>query len=509
MACSIEYGAGIVKGIMNIQFVLKQIRKINWQYLVSRREALLFSSTTDSPYCHQKFKKVSKLNWKAHFVMRFSDGNVFHSGEALAVLSNIFAKGGIRVLLDFRRRLIFYVTYFNRIARQIEKMNCRVLSQKRLLNLTKKYFKNAIEVHNFLLPMPVADKVLSKMIFEALPSAPEEKRQEWLAILTYPTRENEHTKEERSFYKLAEVYQKKDKNLNRFIDQHLKKFAWIGTRGYWWRLAWKREDIEGRLKNFFTARKNPKNEIQYLDSIRKERRTVANKLLKELKIKKDSSLYKLILLAKEFVYLRAWRTDLLYGAGYRAKNFFFEIARRAGVDKNDLCYLAFYEVIKLAQNKKIPISNRELENRKKYFVAVTIRNTYQVFSGKVNYNKLRAVVGTKISRRQDARGNTAYPGKTKGRVRLVLTGDDIGKIKRGEILVAVMTFPHFIPAMEKAAAFVTDEGGILCHAAIISREMKKPCIIGTRVATQVLRDSDLVEVDADKGVVRVLKRKKD
>jgi len=231
--------------------------------------------------------------------------------------------------------------------------------------------------------------------------------------------------------------------------------------------------------------------------------------LKELKIKKDSSLYKLILLAKEFVYLRAWRTDLLYGAGYRAKNFFFEIARRAGVDKNDLCYLAFYEVIKLAQNKKIPISNRELENRKKYFVAVTIRNTYQVFSGKVNYNKLRAVVGTKISRRQDARGNTAYPGKTKGRVRLVLTGDDIGKIKRGEILVAVMTFPHFIPAMEKAAAFVTDEGGILCHAAIISREMKKPCIIGTRVATQVLRDSDLVEVDADKGVVRVLKRKKD
>ena len=69
-----------------------------------------------------------------------------------------------------------------------------------------------------------------------------------------------------------------------------------------------------------------------------------------------------------------------------------------------------------------------------------------------------------------------------------------------------MTFPNFISAMEKAAAFVTDEGGILCHAAIVAREMKKPCIIGTKIATQVLKDGELVEVDASKGIVRKLSR---
>ena len=73
-------------------------------------------------------------------------------------------------------------------------------------------------------------------------------------------------------------------------------------------------------------------------------------------------------------------------------------------------------------------------------------------------------------------------------------------------MVATMTFPNFIPAMEKAAAFVTDEGGILCHAAIVAREMKKPCIIGTKIATQVLKDGELVEVDANKGIVRKLFR---
>ena len=62
-----------------------------------------------------------------------------------------------------------------------------------------------------------------------------------------------------------------------------------------------------------------------------------------------------------------------------------------------------------------------------------------------------------------------------------------------------------MPAMEKAAAFVTDEGGITCHAAIVAREMKKPCIIGTKIATKVLKDGDLVEVDAEKGIVRILK----
>lgn len=76
----------------------------------------------------------------------------------------------------------------------------------------------------------------------------------------------------------------------------------------------------------------------------------------------------------------------------------------------------------------------------------------------------------------------------------------------GEILVTGMTRPEYVPLMKKAAAIVTDEGGITCHAAIVSRELKKPCIIGTKIATQVLNDGDLVEVDAERGVVRVLER---
>ena len=65
-----------------------------------------------------------------------------------------------------------------------------------------------------------------------------------------------------------------------------------------------------------------------------------------------------------------------------------------------------------------------------------------------------------------------------------------------------MTTPDMISAMKRAAAIVTDEGGITSHAAIISRELNKPCIIGTKLATKVFNDGDLVEVDATTGVVK-------
>ena len=106
----------------------------------------------------------------------------------------------------------------------------------------------------------------------------------------------------------------------------------------------------------------------------------------------------------------------------------------------------------------------------------------------------------------DVRGYCASRGIVRGTVRIVLDEKDFSKIQEGDVLVTMMTRPEFMPVMQKASAFVTNEGGITCHAAIISREMKKPCIIGTKNATKVLRDGDLVEVDADKGVVTILEK---
>lgn len=107
----------------------------------------------------------------------------------------------------------------------------------------------------------------------------------------------------------------------------------------------------------------------------------------------------------------------------------------------------------------------------------------------------------------EIKGMVAYRGKVVGNVRIVNGYGDIDKVLEGDVLVSPMTMPAFILAMKNAAAFITDEGGITCHAAIVARELKKPCIIGTKVATDILKDGDLVEVDADKGTVKIIQRK--
>jgi len=98
-------------------------------------------------------------------------------------------------------------------------------------------------------------------------------------------------------------------------------------------------------------------------------------------------------------------------------------------------------------------------------------------------------------------GLAASSGQASGVVRVLHSPDEEDKLQPGEVLVAPMTSPDWVPVMKRAAALVTDGGGMTCHAAIVSRELGLPCVVGTRNATVVLRDGEQVTVDGAKGVV--------
>lgn len=98
-------------------------------------------------------------------------------------------------------------------------------------------------------------------------------------------------------------------------------------------------------------------------------------------------------------------------------------------------------------------------------------------------------------------------GMVKGIVKILHTPKSLEKMKKGNILVAPMTSPDYIVAMRKAVAIITDEGGMTSHAAIVSRELKVPCIVGTKIATKILHDGDVVELDVEKGIIHIIKRK--
>jgi pyruvate,water dikinase len=99
------------------------------------------------------------------------------------------------------------------------------------------------------------------------------------------------------------------------------------------------------------------------------------------------------------------------------------------------------------------------------------------------------------------KGLAASPGIGSGKVKVIFSVDELDKIKEGDVLVTTMTNPDMVPAMKRASAIVTDEGGMTCHAAIVSRELGIPCVVGTGEATKVLQDGMEVTVDGTRGVV--------
>jgi len=179
------------------------------------------------------------------------------------------------------------------------------------------------------------------------------------------------------------------------------------------------------------------------------------------------------------------------------------IARQSKYNREQILSTTAAELIKHFHGVKLP-EKRLLTARYAKSAILVDRGEYKTYIGK-EVNKIEDILspqkGAKI-----IKGSIAYKGISTGLVRLVIDPKKDGAaFRQGEILVTGMTRPEFLSVIKKAAAFITDAGGILSHAAIIARELKKPCVIGTHVATRLLKNGDLVEVDANKGIIRILK----
>ena len=141
----------------------------------------------------------------------------------------------------------------------------------------------------------------------------------------------------------------------------------------------------------------------------------------------------------------------------------------------------------------------ELEDRQQVCTIIGSFEGIEVYSGEEKLPE-----GAKATTQAELRGRVACGGKAVGRAKLISRPEEMYKVNHGDVIVTQMTAPSITPAIRRCVAIVTDEGGITSHAAVISREFNIPCIIATKNATDVIKDKDLVEVDGDMGIVRVL-----
>ncbi len=180
-------------------------------------------------------------------------------------------------------------------------------------------------------------------------------------------------------------------------------------------------------------------------------------------------------------------------------------------DFEDLYYLEIKEFEKVLRDGFITNElKKRIYRRKKGFAYISFPNKIKIIEDHKILKELEDYFKEDLSTNV-LKGTVGFRGKNKiikGKARIVKDPRTKIKIEQNTILIVLQTTPDFVPIIKNFSGIIADEGGITSHAAIISREFKIPCIIGTQVATKVLKDGDLVEMDTEKGIVKILKRVK-
>ena len=378
----------------------------------------------------------------------------------------------------------------------IDKIKFNKLSNEDFLKLVVDFYKDYLDWWGFAQVAEPAAAGLEQILLKN-----RELTQEQISVLTAPTKESYTIEEENELYRQALIYRRTKKISSLWLAKHVKKYFWLNN-SYANTYYLKDSFFLNRIKQI--AKKYDSAEIKRFLKRNGERlRATKKKILSlEKELEFDQQEKKIISridwLAdyqdkrKAFSVLLNYYTDLMIK----------EVSRRSKIN---------YDLIKFALPMEYPeiLHDRfdlsRLKARQEHFAIIFTLKGDTLKEGQAARILKEKILGKGVDTRiNEFEGQRAMGGKIIGKARVILNNHQMKEMKRGEILVTTMTSPDFVPAMKKAIAIVTDEGGITCHAAIISREMGLPCVIGTKIATRVLKTGDKIQVNANHGLIKKL-----
>lgn len=275
---------------------------------------------------------------------------------------------------------------------------------------------------------------------------------------------------------------------------------------YWWVIMGWENPVPRTLKDYFKIvkrykKKNYEKRLKELENQEKETKSKRKKIIEKYKIKSNIKHWLNVL--DEYTLLHDLRKEYQIRWMHASRLLMIESAKRIKCSSNDLVWFRHKEVCKFLRGKRF--NKMEADKRKKAVCLFLNNGKIKVWSGKKAFQQHKKEIKKDNKRVDIIRGRPANGGKIIATAKVCRGAREaIRKIKKGDVLITGMTLPEYVPAMKKASAIITNEGGLTCHAAIISRELNIPCIVGTKIATKVLKDGDKIEVDADKGIIKKL-----
>ncbi|MFH0870278.1 MAG: PEP-utilizing enzyme [archaeon] len=404
-------------------------------------------------------------------------------------------KAGKKVFLEYmlpeasrislRKRWDEQVLLLKKFEASLDKTGLAALSDKELLKLGRSFDELINDFWPSTIPQELGNYGSDVLLRDSLARTIKDDHElsEVMEALTAP--------EKSSFYQYEEVELSEAKDL----EVHQKKYFWL------------KNSYNGTAVlpvDFFRERKK-----ELPTGLRK----IMDKKLAMIKSKKKQmrNKYKLsadiMEIASALSYGTAWQDERkkeIFITQHYKQLFLDEIARRENLPADDLTSFMFPEVLDIFSGK---LELKDSMAQRKRAVGFYV-DTYNLItlSPELTEKLWDIYAEEKVGKPVDeVKGILASKGTKpiiRGTVRVVLDPMHAESFKEGDILVAPMTSPEYVFVMKRAGAIITDTGGLTSHAVIVSRELNKACIVGTKIATKVFKDGDLVEVDAQKGIVR-------
>jgi phosphohistidine swiveling domain-containing protein len=427
-----------------------------------------------------------------------------------------------------RREPAYLAEYFRRYQRdnesllayslEVSRKSTEGLSNEELAGVLAGWFERLTSTGHWLWSLEFLNPALDRLLHEELAKLmPREKHayiDETIAHLLWSERELPHQEEERALAELALEIQSTGGSSPYLeappavLARGVRKLP-LGDRieGHWREWGW---------RNMYIVSGSPHTLEHFLDRIQQLLREGPESRLAQLRQAREASLRareehaellegrehlaRFVADARDLAWLKTYRIDVYTLCCYRVRHLLEEAARRTGLTYDELTMLLPEEIsedLRRGRRHKRSLAERE-------------RHAFLLWDGEVTHvfgEDVKAVERAAfppLEARDELTGVTAYPGRVRGPARVVPTDEDIHKVRPGDILIAHMTNPNYTPVFSKIRGIVTEEGGVLSHSAVIARELKLPCVIATKTAMSVFKDGELIEVDADRGIVRRL-----
>ena len=351
----------------------------------------------------------------------------------------------------------------------------------------QEYFRLIDQFSAYLLLPLFLEADMESKLSDALKAILGSGYKEAFQVLTTPIKGGVAIEEQLRMLQLAS-----DPTENAF-EQHLQDFAWLSNSVF-----------NGRFMTMSELRQrteklpaNPDVELVNVQA-KNTRHIEAFTRLREL-FKDDFSLLNLIDTLQESIYFRSWRTERYYRNAEYLQSLIKQTANLLKISNDDFYFLTPPEIITGLEENILP--DHYLERKMGYGIYADNALTY-VFQGS---EMAEWKEGLQLNLKEEqilVKGQVAFPGIVRGKVRVVLNKNDLQNIKLGEILVTPSTTVDYVPVLHSVVGIITDEGGVLSHASVISRELRIPCIIGTRQGTSLLKTGELIELNATTGTIQ-------